>query len=546
MPDLNSSSKMSAKSSSVKKSQSTSSKLQSSTTAKSRETKRPSGKSVSPAPPRHRPRRRSRSSSVSQTSSSSSDSDSGASSGSNSSQSSKESPKKVARPKDAKPADRPKPVIRSSEHSTKTDSASNPTHKSTREQPKKTSASTVSGVKASESTRLVTSGRAATSPTPKDSVKANAASEAQTTLTVVNTLEERSATTQKNQPSTKITSNSTKVDETEVEKSVRERSKSPAVDMPKFTRVLVEKLTRNITKAHVQEIFSVWGTIQSVDMPADRLHPEFSRSYAYVTYENPKSATDAVNFMNGGQIDGEVVRVTEVLPRSTVSGRGDRGPSSEEKAKYRARERDIPKSEVEKSVGGAARTVRDERIPGPRRPDDSTDRHRERERRLSEDHSDRRRDTREPERDRRDRDRDHDRDRLRIRDRSRERDRSRADRPRRVRRGSSGSPFANRSGPADRPRSPLTTSRYRRPSPPISSRADAGSSRRPRSRSPLPKSQPTARSGADGKSSPARRGRGATSRSSSSSSSDSDSSNSSSSRSGSSSSSSSSSSRSRS
>ncbi|KAA3671997.1 RNA-binding protein with serine-rich domain 1 [Paragonimus westermani] len=309
MPDLNSSSRMSTKSASVKKSQSTSNKLQSSASAKSRETKRPSGKSVSPGPPRHRPRRRSRSSSVSQTSSSSSsDSDSGASSGSNSSQSTKESPKKVVRPKDnydfpyfrktdAKPADRPKPVSRSSDHSAKTDSAPNPTHKSTREQVKKPSASTLSGIKASESARLATSGRTATSPSSKNLVKANAASESQATLTVVSTVEERPATTQKNQPSIKIVSNS--------------------------------------TKAHVQEIFSVWGAIQSVDMPADRLHPEFSRSYAYVTYENPKSATDAVNFMNGGQIDGEVVRVTEVLPRSTASGRGDRRPSSEEKVKYR-------------------------------------------------------------------------------------------------------------------------------------------------------------------------------------------------------------------
>lgn len=56
-------------------------------------------------------------------------------------------------------------------------------------------------------------------------------------------------------------------------------------------------------------------------MPADRLHPEFSRSYAYVNYESAKSAADAVNFMNGGQVDGETIRVTEILPNISPDGR---------------------------------------------------------------------------------------------------------------------------------------------------------------------------------------------------------------------------------
>ncbi|VDO73475.1 unnamed protein product [Schistosoma curassoni] len=102
----------------------------------------------------------------------------------------------------------------------------------------------------------------------------------------------------------------------------------------RFTRVLIEKLTKNITKVHIQEIFSVWGEIHSVDLPPDRIHPEFNRGYGYVEYVDSKSASDAVNFMNGGQIDGQEVRVSEV--HSRTAHLSDRAGRSDERTGYRA------------------------------------------------------------------------------------------------------------------------------------------------------------------------------------------------------------------
>ncbi|KAK4470434.1 hypothetical protein MN116_005988 [Schistosoma mekongi] len=290
----------------------------------------------------------------------------------------------------------------------------------------------------------------------------------------------------------------------------------------RFTRVLIEKLTKNITKVHIQEIFSVWGEIHIVDLPPDRIHPEFNRGYGYVEYVDPKSASDAVNFMNGGQIDGQEVRVSEVHSRTTHLG--DHGGHADERTSYHKRAHESSKHDRERSYNRDGRNLKT--------LNDSTEHNRTKEsssKRNSAHNT-----------------RTHDRqDHSRTGERNRDRERPRGgrsndfDKIKKIRRGSSGSPFASHS--TDRPRSPLTGSHYRRPSPP----GNRTGPKRPRSHSPKAKLQSTS-GRCSGKPSDAnRRVKKASSHSSSSSSSNSGSSSSSSSSdSGSSSSSSSSSSRS--
>lgn len=75
------------------------------------------------------------------------------------------------------------------------------------------------------------------------------------------------------------------------------RQRSPT---PKPTKVHVGRLTRNVNREHIVEIFSVYGTVKSVEMLMDRNHPEFSRGFAYVDYEAADDAEKAVLHMNGG------------------------------------------------------------------------------------------------------------------------------------------------------------------------------------------------------------------------------------------------------
>lgn len=532
MPDLGIGSKPNSRASASRKR--SVSKL--SPALKDRDAKQLKGKASSTvSKPKHR--RRTRSSSASQSSDSSS-SDSGSdSTASNTTQSSLESPKQSSKLKDSKSSVRHRP-----NQSNKPNPTTLPSNKSAdvRRPQEDSKKLPVKSLDSSESKDVLhcesVSKQRSTSSlvTVSESLTSSTATPS---IDVPNPADEKTAPPQKPQPSLKAVTKPAKPVDVDVAKDKKEKSRQ-SNELPAFTRVLVEKLTRNVTKAHVTEIFSVWGEIQNVDMPPDRLHPEFSRSYAYVTYEDPKSAMNAVNFMNGGQVDGEVIRVTEVYSRCAPPGRTENRVDSTERTQLNDREKDESKREPD-NINASIQSSQQER-----RLDESTERRRERARPNEE--LDRRRDARERDRER-DRQRERERERQRGRDRTRERDRSRGSRPRRTRRGSSGSPFASRSNlHQERQRSPMVGSRYRRPSPPIS-RTEPSGGRRARSRSPPNKSQGTTRLAAESKTTTARRGRGVASRSSSSSSSDSDSSNSStsSSRSGSSSSSSSTSSRSR-
>ncbi|OON19072.1 hypothetical protein X801_05067, partial [Opisthorchis viverrini] len=454
MPDLDSkNAKTNTKSTSILKSSTTPTVKSSRTcvTKKNSDTKRSPGKASSRSPPRRRQRRRSHSS-ESRSSDSSSDSDSADSFNYDSSQSSKQSPKKIARIKDKKASEHAKPANRPLECLTKKENTSvlkgkSLDNRASREHIRKPVVSSRGGTKRAENTS-----RSIAPATLHESQSLNAMpAKHLTTPTVDGSLD--NPLLQQSDASAKQPPRNSKNDEVIVEKLVKERSKSPSV-LPPFTRILVEKLTRNVNKAHITEIFSVWGKIHSVDMPPDRLHPEFSRSYAYVTFENPSSAADAVNFMNGGQIDGEVVRVTEVLSRASLVVRGEGAVTTDDK--IRDRERDTAKRESDRP-GGISRMTKQDNVTVPRRSGESDEHSRERDR-PSDEVARRRERQREHERDR-----DRERDRHRERDRSRERERQREDRVRRTRRGSSGSPFASRSGPpANRQRSPGGL-RYRRP-----------------------------------------------------------------------------------
>ena len=91
--------------------------------------------------------------------------------------------------------------------------------------------------------------------------------------------------------------------------TIRREHRSPT---PKPTKLHVASLTKNIVKEHVVEIFSYYGKVKAVDMPPER--SAFPRTTAYVEFEDHVDAEKAVKYMDGGQIDGQVVTVRAVLP----------------------------------------------------------------------------------------------------------------------------------------------------------------------------------------------------------------------------------------
>jgi RNA-binding protein with serine-rich domain 1 len=90
---------------------------------------------------------------------------------------------------------------------------------------------------------------------------------------------------------------------------------------------------RNITPAHLKEIFGHFGPVKNVDLQVDpRLN--ISKGFAYVEYENAIDASKGEQYMDGGQVDGNRIKVTFVLvsnkrarPNSPGGSRGRRSAS---------------------------------------------------------------------------------------------------------------------------------------------------------------------------------------------------------------------------
>ncbi|KAL8295964.1 hypothetical protein RB597_009019 [Gaeumannomyces tritici] len=95
----------------------------------------------------------------------------------------------------------------------------------------------------------------------------------------------------------------------------RGASKSPA---PRNTKIVVERLTKNVNEDHLQEIFGTYGQIVDLDLPVNR-QLGTNRGTAYILYAREPDAEAAIAHMHEGQIDGATVNVSIVLPKRKFS-----------------------------------------------------------------------------------------------------------------------------------------------------------------------------------------------------------------------------------
>ncbi|KAH0376549.1 hypothetical protein KCU92_g9722, partial [Aureobasidium melanogenum] len=98
----------------------------------------------------------------------------------------------------------------------------------------------------------------------------------------------------------------------------RGRDRSPTPPMPRSSKIVIEKLTKNVTPAHLNEIFSTYGAITDLDMPLNKSF-NTNRGTAYVLYTTPEAAERAIAHMHEGQLDGAKIGVSIVLPRRRFS-----------------------------------------------------------------------------------------------------------------------------------------------------------------------------------------------------------------------------------
>ena len=82
------------------------------------------------------------------------------------------------------------------------------------------------------------------------------------------------------------------------------------------TSLHVDNLTRNVEAAHLAEVFAHYGTVTGVDLPTKDGLP---LGFAHVEMGTAEEAVNAQAFLDGGQLDGNMLRVNTVL----VPRRGD-------------------------------------------------------------------------------------------------------------------------------------------------------------------------------------------------------------------------------
>ncbi|MEW5309563.1 MAG: hypothetical protein WDW38_001444 [Sanguina aurantia] len=105
----------------------------------------------------------------------------------------------------------------------------------------------------------------------------------------------------------------------------QEKRRSPS---PTFqsARLVVSNLTRNTTEGHLKEIFGHYGVLRSVHIAMDQ-QAGLPKGFANLEFDHREDAERALDFMHGGQVDGNVVRVNFVImpkrrsppPQSTSS-----------------------------------------------------------------------------------------------------------------------------------------------------------------------------------------------------------------------------------
>jgi RNA recognition motif-containing protein len=81
-----------------------------------------------------------------------------------------------------------------------------------------------------------------------------------------------------------------------------------------MTRVHIGNLSSTITDAKLNDLAKPFGTVQSANVVVDRMNGT-SKGFAFVEFESNEAAAAAIAGLNGKEIEGKVVRVSEAKPK---------------------------------------------------------------------------------------------------------------------------------------------------------------------------------------------------------------------------------------
>lgn len=88
-------------------------------------------------------------------------------------------------------------------------------------------------------------------------------------------------------------------------------------------KLYVGNLSYGIDEAGLQDLFSAYGTVESVKIITDSATNR-SKGFGFVEMSDDNAAAEAVSALDGTEQNGRTIRVAEARPRQN-DGRGPRG-----------------------------------------------------------------------------------------------------------------------------------------------------------------------------------------------------------------------------
>jgi RNA recognition motif-containing protein len=89
-------------------------------------------------------------------------------------------------------------------------------------------------------------------------------------------------------------------------------------------KLFVGSLSWNTTDEGLRRAFEKFGEVIEAKVIKDR-ETDRSRGYGFVSFANPKDAMDAMQGMDGQELDGRTIKVNEAQERERSGGGGPRG-----------------------------------------------------------------------------------------------------------------------------------------------------------------------------------------------------------------------------
>jgi len=90
------------------------------------------------------------------------------------------------------------------------------------------------------------------------------------------------------------------------------------------TNIFVGNLSYQTTEPELESAFGQFGAVERVSIVRDRETGQ-PRGFAFVEMTNPNEASNAINGMNGREMNGRSLNVNEARPREARGGGGGYG-----------------------------------------------------------------------------------------------------------------------------------------------------------------------------------------------------------------------------